>query len=190
MQSDLLKDLNLEQQKAVQQTDGPIIVLAGAGSGKTRVLTYKVMYLIMEKHISPDRILMVTFTNKAANEMKERIQKFSSDLDFRYTQSVQPLVATFHSLCAKLLRREGRHIGLSPGFTIFDSQDQIDAIKEAMGKLYISVKDYKPAAIHATISQAKKRTYWTRTIHHICSRTISADCSEDLSLLPSTLKRE
>lgn len=155
MQNTLLKDLNSEQQKAVQQTDGPIIILAGAGSGKTRVLTYKVMYLILEKHVAPDNILMVTFTNKAANEMKERIQKFSAELNSDTKNATKPTVATFHSLCAKILRREGMRVGLSHKFTIFDDQDQIDAIKEAMARYYISVKDYKPNSVRATISQAK-----------------------------------
>ena len=145
MNSNFLKDLNSEQQKAVLQTDGPIIILAGAGSGKTRVLTYKVMYLIKEKDIDPFNILMVTFTNKAANEMKERVQKMGT----------APTVATFHSLCAKILRVEGKHINLPSQFAIYDTQDQIDAIKEAMKRLDISVKDYKPSSILANISSAK-----------------------------------
>ncbi len=145
MNSDFLKDLNQEQQRAVLQTDGPIIILAGAGSGKTRVLTYKVIYLIKEKGVDPFNILMVTFTNKAANEMKERVQKMGS----------APTVATFHSLCAKILRIEGKYIGLPPQFAIYDTQDQIDTIKEAMRRLDISIKDYKPSSVLANISQAK-----------------------------------
>src|SRR6266436_5452438 len=121
MESSLLKDLNPDQQEAVLQTDGPMIILAGAGSGKTRVLTYKVIYLINEKHVTPENILMVTFTNKAANEMKERIQ------NFLYIGN-KPLVTTFHSLCAKILRIEGQYIGLSNKFVIYDSSDQSDAI--------------------------------------------------------------
>ena len=145
MNQDFLKDLNQEQKEAVLQTKGPIIILAGAGSGKTRVLTYKVIYLIKEKSIDPFNILMVTFTNKAANEMKERVQKMGTS----------PTVATFHSLCAKILRVEGKHIGLFPQFAIYDTQDSLDAIKEAMKKLDISIKDYKPSSILANISQAK-----------------------------------
>jgi DNA helicase-2/ATP-dependent DNA helicase PcrA len=146
MKHDLLKDLNSEQQKAVVNTDGPMIILAGAGSGKTRVLTHKVIYLIKEKNIDPLNILMVTFTNKAANEMKERVQKFLGN---------RPMIATFHSLCAKLLRIEGKYIGLSPQFVIYDTQDQLDAIKEAMKRVSLSAKEYKPSSILATISQAK-----------------------------------
>ncbi len=144
----LLKQLNPDQQKAVLQTDGPMIILAGAGSGKTRVLTYKVIYLMLEKNIQPENILMVTFTNKAANEMKERIEKFLPN-------RAKPLIATFHSLCSKILRSEGKFIGLSQSYVIYDTQDQLDAIKEAMTTLSISPKEYKPAAILGTISQAK-----------------------------------
>lgn len=148
MNDSLLKDLNSEQQKAVLATDGPMIILAGAGSGKTRVLTYKVMYLMMEKHITPEEILMITFTNKAAKEMKERMQQFLPN-------SALPWIATFHAMCAKILRRESHHLGFSNRFTIFDSQDQLDAIKEAMTRLQISTKDFKPYSVLATISGAK-----------------------------------
>jgi len=152
MNSDFLKDLNQEQKKAVLQTEGPVIILAGAGSGKTRVLTYKVMYLMLEKNVDPFNILMVTFTNKAATEMKERVQKFTVS----HNSSLQiPTVATFHALCAKILRIEGKHIGLPPQFAIYDTQDQIYAIKEAMGQLNISTKEYKPSSVLASISQAK-----------------------------------
>jgi len=148
MEQNLLKDLNPDQQKAVLHTDGPMIILAGAGSGKTRVLTYKVIYLIKKKSISPEHILMVTFTNKAANEMRERIEKF-------LPATSKPLIATFHSLCSRILRVEGKYIGLSQNYIIYDMQDQIDAIKQAMITLSISQKEYKPSAILATISQAK-----------------------------------
>ena len=149
MNIDLLKDLNQEQRKAVVWTDGPIIILAGAGSGKTRVLTYKVLYLIQEKHIDPSNILMVTFTNKAANEMKERMQKMTQDT------SGMPTIATFHSLCAKILRREAKQLGMTSDFVIYDTQDQEDAIKQAMELLHLSTKEYKPRALLEMISSAK-----------------------------------
>lgn len=148
MDNDLLKQLNKEQQEAVLYNQGPMIILAGAGSGKTRVLTYKVLYLISELKIPAEDILMVTFTNKAANEMKERI------LGLLATSSL-PTVATFHSLCAKILRREAIYLGMTSDFVIYDTQDQQDALKQAMELLNISPKEYKPAAIHAMISQAK-----------------------------------
>lgn len=153
MGSTLLKDLNAEQKIAVLHTDGPIIILAGAGSGKTRVLTYKVLYLMMEKKIEAESILMITFTNKAASEMKERMKKFLTEQNL--PTSAMPWIATFHSMCAKILRLEGHHLGFSNKFIIYDSQDQIEAIKEAMLRLNISTKDFKPHSVLATISQAK-----------------------------------
>ena len=149
MNQDFLKDLNPEQKEAVMQKDGPMIILAGAGSGKTRVLTYKVIYLI-QNGIDPTNILMVTFTNKAANEMKERMQKF-----FKENPKNLPLIATFHSLCAKILRIDGEFIGVPKNFVIYDDQDQKDAIKEAMNLLSISTKEYKSSSILSLISQAK-----------------------------------
>lgn len=154
MKNDLLKELNPQQQKAVSHTDGPSIILAGAGSGKTRVLTYKVIYLILVTGIDPTRILMVTFTNKAAKEMRDRMLNFSVNGE-KITLKNLPTISTFHSLCAKILRVDGKHIGLSTSYTIYDSQDQLDAIKEAMGRLSISAKEYKPSSVLATISQAK-----------------------------------
>lgn len=153
MDNVFLKDLNKEQQNAVLATEGPVIILAGAGSGKTRVLTHRVMYLMAEKHIHPENILMVTFTNKAANEMKERIQHFFKEQE--QEKLFRPLIATFHSLCAKILRIDGKHIGLSERFIIYDDSDQIEAIKESMRRINISTKDFKPSSILTTISQAK-----------------------------------
>jgi DNA helicase-2/ATP-dependent DNA helicase PcrA len=149
MEQDLLKDLNKEQKEAVLFTDGPTIILAGAGSGKTRVLTHKVMYLLLEKKIHPENILMITFTNKAAKEMKERMMKHIPQ------KQAMPLIATFHSLCARILRIDGKHIGLSAKFIIYDTTDQLDAIKEAMSRLNLSTKDFKPHSILTTISGAK-----------------------------------
>lgn len=148
MENDFLKDLNPQQKKAVLHTDGPTIILAGAGSGKTRVLTYKVIYLINKKHVSPDNILMISFTNKAAGEMKERMEKFLHT-------GTKPLITTFHSFCAKVLRIEGKHIGLSEKFGIYDGSDQLDAIKQALAAVGLSPKEYKPGAVLGTISNAK-----------------------------------
>lgn len=153
MENVILKELNKEQKAAVLHTDGPAIILAGAGSGKTRVLTYKVLYLVSEKQVSADNILMVTFTNKAAQEMKERITKYFADHEILTT--TQPFVSTFHSLCARILRVEGKYLGLGPQFVIYDTADQLEAIKDAMGQLYISTKDFKPGSILGTISSAK-----------------------------------
>lgn len=155
MQSSLLNDLNPEQQKAVAQTDGPVLILAGAGSGKTRVLTYRVAYLIQEKHIPADQILMVTFTNKAAGEMKERITKLLSNHVSHITYHGLPFAGTFHSLAAKILRRDGIHIGIPVGFLIYDEQDQQDLVKDIMKRLDISTKNFNPNSILHTISEAK-----------------------------------
>lgn len=145
-----LSILNSEQRIAVEATEGPCVILAGAGSGKTRVLTYRTAYLI-NKGVPPQSILLTTFTNKAASEMKERIQKLlGNDASIGY-------IGTFHSLCAKLLRIDGKYIGISSKFTIYDVQEQMDAIKIVMEGLAISTKDFRPGSVLSTISQAKNQ---------------------------------
>lgn len=164
MPSSLLNDLNPDQQAAVTHTDGPVLILAGAGSGKTRVLTYRVAYLIAQKHVDPHAILMLTFTNKAAGEMKERIRILLSEESVtprspaelqRSGSEVGPFAGTFHSFCVKVLRRDGKEIGIPPNFLIYDDQDQLDLVKTIMKKLDISTKNFNPGAILHTISQAK-----------------------------------
>lgn len=155
MMSDFLNDLNKEQQAAVKKTEGPVLILAGAGSGKTRVLTYRVIYLIKEKRVSPFNILMVTFTNKAAGEMKERIIKLLANNESRITNNDLPFAGTFHSLCAKILRTEGKYLSVPANFLIYDEQDTLDAIREVMKKLDISTKSFNPTAVLHTISEAK-----------------------------------
>lgn len=152
--SSLLGDLNPIQQEAVKATDGPVLILAGAGSGKTRVLTYRVAYLIQEKKVAPENILMMTFTNKAAGEMRDRIIKLL-DYPLNPTPYTLPLMGTFHSFCAKVLRKEGHIIGLSSGFAIYDESDALDAAKEAMAVVNISIQKTSPYAVRSTISGAK-----------------------------------
>lgn len=150
----LLDDLNPIQQKAVKQTSGPILILAGAGSGKTRVLTYKIAYLIEQKVCEPHEILAITFTNKAAQEMRERTIKLlkSSGID----PHSLPLLSTFHSFAARVLRKDGGRIGLAPNFTIYDDGDTLDAIKESLAELGLSGdKKINPYAIKKVISEAK-----------------------------------
>ena len=144
-----LKSLNQPQLSAVTHGQGPLLILAGAGSGKTRALTYRAAYLIKEKGVEPKRILLVTFTNKAAKEMKDRIKRLVGD------NNDLPFAGTFHSFCAGLLRRDGRHINLSPDFTIYDEDDSITAVKQAVTNLKLDPKRFKPRAIKAAISQAK-----------------------------------
>ncbi|OGE19923.1 hypothetical protein A3A14_01150 [Candidatus Daviesbacteria bacterium RIFCSPLOWO2_01_FULL_43_38] len=150
---DLLSDLNPVQKQAVQTTEGPTLILAGAGSGKTKALTHRVAYLIQEKGIPPENILCITFTNKAAGEMKERILKLLHR-EPRTTNS-QPIMGTFHSICARILRKEGRHIGLPPNFSIYDEHDSLDAVKQAMAALDIATQKTSPTSVKNTISGAK-----------------------------------
>jgi DNA helicase II / ATP-dependent DNA helicase PcrA len=150
----LLEDLNPIQQKAVKQTKGPILILAGAGSGKTRVLTYKVAYLIEQKVCEPYEILAITFTNKASQEMKERILKLLDSSGHPVHST--PVMSTFHSFAARVLRRDGGRIGLAPNFTIYDEGDSLDAIKEALAELGLAGnKKINPWAIKKVISEAK-----------------------------------
>jgi DNA helicase-2/ATP-dependent DNA helicase PcrA len=144
----ILANLDSDQQEAVKKTEGPNLILAGAGSGKTRVLTYKVAYLILEKKTPAQNILMVTFTNKAAGEMKGRVWKY---LD---KGSQLPFMGTFHSFCARLLRAESEKTAFSKNFSIYDEADQLDLVKEVLSDLQIGGKS-RPQAILAAISAAK-----------------------------------
>lgn len=155
MNPSLIANLNGAQKRALLSTEGPNLILAGAGSGKTRVLTHKVAYLMHEKRISGTNILMVTFTNKAANEMKERIYQLVSETSGGADSVQYPRSGTFHSLSARMLRVDGKHIGIPDNFVIYDDTDTLDAIKVIMKVHNISVKQYSPHAIRATISQAK-----------------------------------
>jgi DNA helicase-2/ATP-dependent DNA helicase PcrA len=147
--SDILSKLNLSQREAVETTDGPVLIIAGAGSGKTRALTHRVAYLICDKNVSPRRILAVTFTNKAAAEMKERITEL---LDKKYEL---PLVGTFHSICVRILRREIDKVGYKKSFSILDAQDQLALMKRTMKEMMIDTDQFKPQAILGAISKAK-----------------------------------
>ena len=146
-----LDKLNPEQREAVLHTDGPLLILAGAGSGKTRVITFRIAYLIGNGHARADEVLAVTFTNKAAGEMRERVEGLLGD------DANGVWLSTFHSLCARLLRREAPHIGLSRDFVIYDSSDQVAVVKQASKELGIDDKLVPPRAALARISQAKNR---------------------------------
>lgn len=148
---DLLSALNPEQQGAVLQTDGPILILAGAGSGKTRVIAHRIAHLVSSGICPPDRILAVTFTNKAAEEMRTRVETLLR-LDCR-----QMWISTFHALCARLLRREGPHVGLSRDFVIYDSTDQLTLMKQALRQLDVDDTAVQPRQALSRISQAKNR---------------------------------
>lgn len=148
--------LNKEQKQAVTYTGGPLLVLAGAGSGKTKVLTHRVAYFIEQGLIKPESALLLTFTNKAANEMKERIVSLiNKSTNQQFTQL--PLAATFHSFCAKVLRVDGRYIGIPVSFVIYDEQDQKDLVKQILEELDYDTDEYSPAGILNGISEAKNQ---------------------------------
>lgn len=149
--------LNPEQKRAVLQTEGPVLILAGAGSGKTKTLTHRIAYLIEEKRVSPQHILAVTFTNKAAQEMRERIEKLLSQSDAaEYGAVALPQhIGTFHNICCRILRREIEVLGYGKSFNIVDSQDQEALVKKSMRELEIDPDQVKPRAILDAISRAK-----------------------------------
>jgi len=143
-----LDGLNPEQLQAVEHSGTPLLILAGAGSGKTKTLTSKAAHLVKQGQLSPSEVLLVTFTNKAAKEMRERL--------YKATGINLPNVGTFHSMSARILRKNGREIGIEPGFVIYDANDQQDLVKEIMIDLGIDPKRHKPRSIVSTISGAKQ----------------------------------
>src|SRR3954452_12964962 len=146
-----LDTLNPEQREAVLHTKGPLLILAGAGSGKTRVITSRIAYLVGDGHAKPNEVLAVTFTNKAAEEMRGRVESLlGSDVTGMW-------VSTFHALCARLLRREAPAIGLSRDFVIYDSSDQLSVVKQALKALQIEDSFIQPRAALSRISSAKNR---------------------------------
>ena len=146
---ELIEGLNNKQKEAVLETEGPCLVIAGAGSGKTKVLTHKIAYLIAEKNIAPWNILAITFTNKAANEMKERIEKLVGDV------AKDIWMGTFHSICVRILRKYIDRIGFDSSFLIFDTSDQRTLVKECLKALNIDDKMFTDRSVLAEISNAK-----------------------------------
>ncbi|MBP5656699.1 UvrD-helicase domain-containing protein [Candidatus Saccharibacteria bacterium] len=149
--SKILDGLNSAQKDAVQTMSGPVLILAGAGSGKTKTLTHRIANLIANG-VAPYEILALTFTNKAAREMRERLAKL---LDMDNNFSFMPWMGTFHSICVKILRIEADNVGLSQSFVIYDTDDRLALIKRAMKELHINDKNIKPRACEAAISKAK-----------------------------------
>ena len=145
----LVQGMNPRQEEAVLHTEGPLLVMAGAGSGKTRVLTHRIAYLIEEKEVNPWNILAITFTNKAAKEMKERVNKLLE------TGGEDVWVSTFHSMCVRILRRDVDQIGYNRNFTIIDPSEQKTLMKRILNDLNIDSKKYDPRSILGTISNAK-----------------------------------
>ncbi len=153
MPEGLLTGLNPEQQRAVETTDGPLLIQAGAGSGKTKTLTHRIAYLIATHRATPFTILAVTFTNKAAREMRARVATLlGADAENR---GFMPYMGTFHSICVRMLRIDGEHIGIPRSFVIFDEADRLSAIKQASKRLGIDEKAFPPRTLASLISSAK-----------------------------------
>src|ERR1700710_204304 len=153
--SQLLNNMNPQQQEGIKSVDGPVLLLAGAGSGKTRVITHRIAYLIQERGVPADSILAVTFTNKAAKEMAERVDKILG-----HTSLAKPMLATFHSFCVRVLRRDieamrVNGVGLSRSFAIYDESDQQAIVKQALKRLGFDDKSLKPRVALGRISWAK-----------------------------------
>ncbi len=171
----LLSQLNREQRQAVEIVDGPVLVLAGPGSGKTRVLTYRIAYLLEDIRLPPYNVLAVTFTNKAAREMRGRLEKLVGEEKLR-----DLTIGTFHAICARFLRRDGEAVGLAPGFVIFDDDDQSKLIQEIIREQNINDKVYRPGQVLGAISKAKNEligpdeyvpaTYWHEAVGRIYKR--------------------
>jgi DNA helicase II / ATP-dependent DNA helicase PcrA len=151
LETEILNDV---QVAAVRQTDGPVLIFAGAGSGKTRVLTHRIAYLLGELRVAPDRILAVTFTNKAAGEMKSRLENMVGPV------ARDIWVGTFHSMCVRILRRDGTRIGIAPSFAIIDEGDQRQLVKEILDDLDYDERQLSPGACLAEISRAKNSLIW------------------------------
>ncbi|MBV8488910.1 MAG: UvrD-helicase domain-containing protein, partial [Candidatus Eremiobacteraeota bacterium] len=146
--------LNDAQSAAVRKTDGPVLIFAGAGSGKTRVLTHRIAYLLGELRVPPERILAVTFTNKAAGEMKSRLHSMVG------TVARDIWVGTFHAMCVRILRRDGSRIGIAPSFAIIDDTDQRQLVKEILDDLDYDERQLAPGACLAEIGKAKNALIW------------------------------
>ena len=147
---DVLASLNPAQREAVQTVGGPLLILAGPGSGKTRVITSRIAHLV-SSGVNSHNIMAVTFTNKAAREMRTRLQLLLQEECSRLT------IGTFHAICCRILRTDGEPVGLSPGFVIYDDDDQVNLIKQALVELSLDPKQYSPRLIQASISATKSR---------------------------------
>ena len=146
-----IENLNKKQKEAVLTTERPLLIAAGAGSGKTRVLTHRIAYLIQEKNVNPWNILAITFTNKAANEMKQRVQQLVG------SQADAIWVSTFHSMCVRILRREGHLIGYQQNFSIVDQSEQKTLMKQVLKELNLDSKQYRDKELLWIIDQAKNQ---------------------------------
>ena len=173
----LTDNLNPEQRAAVETTEGPLLILAGAGSGKTRVITSRIAWLIREKGVAPDSILAVTFTNKAASEMAERVDRLLG-----HSSLAKPLIATFHSMCVRMLRRDIEALkvgneGLTRSFAIYDENDQQAIVKQVMRRMGLDTKQLTPRTVLGRISWAKNHMVDPQEYYLASSKTPTASAS-------------
>ena len=179
----LLKNLNLQQIEAVRHFEGPALVVAGPGSGKTRVLTHRVAYLIHKENVSENNILCVTFTNKAATEIKHRITELLSDEKAKF-----PWAGTFHSICSKILRKDGYNNKIPPSFVIYDADDQLSLIKHIQKDFGIDPKQTNPNAVLSTISSAKSELIGAGEYQNLAQGFFPAIVTREILIRLSSLK--
>ncbi len=190
MENDILKNLNPAQREAVETTEGAVLIIAGAGSGKTRALTHRVAYLIKEKKIPPRNILAVTFTNKAAQEMKERVRVLLdvNNQKLKTKNYELPIMGTFHSICARILRHEIEKLGYKKTFNIFDDQDQLATMKKAMKESEMDMEQFKPQAMLNAISKAKNELIDAATTENPSAVIMKKRCPRPILLTKKNSK--
>lgn len=185
---DILFDgLNPEQKRAVETTNGPLLILAGAGSGKTKTLTHRIAHILASNKALPHQILSVTFTNKAAREMRERLASLLGQPP--ETRSLVPYMGTFHSICVKLLRQDGSYAEVPPNFIIFDQSDQLSAIKQVCKTLYIDEKLFPPKQISHLIGSAKNEMMSAQDYQAIASSPLQQKAAEIFPMYEKTLSQ-
>lgn len=157
-----MEGLNPEQRRAVETTEGPLLILAGAGSGKTKTLTHRIAYILATHRATPYNILAVTFTNKAAGEMRERIGKLLGQNSA--SRGFMPYMGTFHSICVRLLRQDGEYISVPHNFVIWDEADRLAAVKQVAKNLNIDEKSFPARMLASLISSAKNEMMTPRRV--------------------------
>lgn len=187
MQSKFTNDLNQEQQKAVITTEGPLLILAGAGSGKTKTITHRIAYILENNLAQPHEILAVSFTNKAAGEMRERVASLLGLPS--YDRSFMPYMGTFHGICVRILRQDGEHIGIPRNFVIFDESDRVALIKQLSKQLQIDEKKYPPRVVGSVISSAKNELVSHQEYESIASNPLQKIASSIFPLYENALKQ-
>lgn len=187
MQTDLTSGLNTEQARAVLSTEGPLLILAGAGSGKTKTLTHRIAYLISTGRATPYNILAVTFTNKAAREMRERVAVLLGENPDN--RGFMPYMGTFHSICVRILRQDGEYAGIPRNFVIFDENDRLSAIKQASKAAKIDEKSFPPRAIGSFISNAKNDLMSPTELSEVGSGPVQRVAAQVYPLYQSILKQ-